>query len=52
MKINWQGVYLAVTTQNNNDMSVNVKATQAMVDSLVKKGVDDVIALGTIGKEI
>ncbi len=50
MKINWQGVYPAVTTQYNDDMSINFAATQQMVDSLIKEGVDGIIALGTVGE--
>ncbi|XQW84218.1 dihydrodipicolinate synthase family protein [Thalassotalea piscium] len=48
--INWQGVYPAVTTQYHQDMSINFAATQAMVDSLIKEGVDGIIALGTVGE--
>jgi len=47
---NWQGVYPAVTTQFFDDMSINFSATQAMVDSLIKEGVDGIIALGTVGE--
>lgn len=50
MKINWQGVYPAVTTQYNDDMSINFDATQSMIDSLIKEGVDGIIALGTVGE--
>ncbi|WP_440876129.1 dihydrodipicolinate synthase family protein [Thalassotalea sp. PLHSN55] len=50
MTVNWQGVYPAVTTQYNDDLSINFSATQAMVDSLIKEGVDGIIALGTVGE--
>ncbi len=50
MNINWRGVYPAVTTQYNDDFSINFAATQAMVDSLIKEGVDGIIALGTVGE--
>ena len=49
-KINWKGVYPVVTTQYFDDMSINFEATQAMVDSLIKEGVDGIIALGTVGE--
>ncbi|MEW6990862.1 dihydrodipicolinate synthase family protein [Colwelliaceae bacterium 6441] len=49
-KINWQGVYPAVTTQYFDDFSVNFEATKNMVDSLIKEGVDGIIALGTVGE--
>jgi 1-pyrroline-4-hydroxy-2-carboxylate deaminase len=50
MNINWQGVYPAVTTQYFDDMSINLAATQAMVDSLINEGVDGIIVLGTVGE--
>jgi len=50
MKINWQGVYPAVTTQYFDDYSINLSATQKMVDELIKEGVDGIIALGTVGE--
>lgn len=50
MTVNWQGVYPAVTTQYNDDMSINFEATKNMVDSLIKEGVDGIIALGTVGE--
>ena len=50
MNINWQGVYPAVTTQYFDDYSINFEATKNMVDSLIKEGVDGIIALGTVGE--
>lgn len=50
MTINWQGVYPAVTTQYFDDYSINFEATKNMVDSLIKEGVDGIIALGTVGE--
>lgn len=50
MTVTWQGVYPAVTTQYNNDMSINFEATQKMVDNLIKDGVDGIIAIGTVGE--
>ncbi len=50
MTVTWQGVYPAVTTQYNDDMSINFEATQQMVDSLIKEGVDGIIAIGTVGE--
>ena len=38
--INWKGVYPAVTTQYFDDMSINFEATHAMVNSLIKEGID------------
>lgn len=49
-KLNWQGVYPAVTTQYFDDMSINFDATKIMVDSLIKEGVNGIIVLGTVGE--
>lgn len=46
----WQGVYPAVTTQYNDDLSINFTATQKMIDTIIKEGVDGIIALGTVGE--
>ncbi|MBL4660635.1 MAG: dihydrodipicolinate synthase family protein [Alcanivoracaceae bacterium] len=48
--INWAGVFPAVTTQYNEDYSINIPATQNMLDALIKDGVDGIIALGTVGE--
>ncbi len=50
MAVNWQGVYPAVTTQYNDDLSINFEATQKMIDTIIKEGVDGIIALGTVGE--
>lgn len=50
MKVNWQGVYPAVTTQFNQDESLNLASTQKVIDGLIRDGVDGIIALGTVGE--
>jgi 4-hydroxy-tetrahydrodipicolinate synthase len=50
MKIDWQGVFPAVTTQFNEDLSINVAETQRVVDALIKDGVTGIIAMGTVGE--
>ncbi|NQY64447.1 MAG: dihydrodipicolinate synthase family protein [Alteromonadaceae bacterium] len=50
MIINWKGVYPAVTTQYNDDLSINFDATMTMIDTIIKEGVDGIIALGTVGE--
>ncbi|MFB9886858.1 dihydrodipicolinate synthase family protein [Balneatrix alpica] len=50
MKINWQGVFPAVTTQLNQDESLNLNKTQEVIDNLIKDGVDGIICLGTVGE--
>ncbi|MBD1582747.1 dihydrodipicolinate synthase family protein [Pseudoalteromonas sp. S16_S37] len=48
--INWQGVYPAVTTQFNDDGSINFETTKSMVDALINEGVHGIIVLGTVGE--
>ena len=50
MKIDWQGVFPAVTTQFNADLSINLADTQRVVDALIKDGVTGIIAMGTVGE--
>ena len=50
MTINWRGVYPAVTTQFNDDFSINYDTTQQMLDNLVKEGVHGIIVNGTVGE--
>ncbi|MBX6369559.1 MAG: dihydrodipicolinate synthase family protein [Rhodospirillales bacterium] len=50
MKVNWRGVFPAVTTQFRADLSVDVEATQRVVGALVRDGVDGLIVCGTVGE--
>ncbi|MGF1764318.1 dihydrodipicolinate synthase family protein [Aliivibrio kagoshimensis] len=50
MKINWKGVYPAVSTQFNADESLNIEATQQVIDNQINDGVDGIICLGTVGE--
>lgn len=50
MSINWQGVYPAVTTQFNEDDSINFETTQNMLDNLINEGVHGIIVNGTVGE--
>ncbi len=50
MKIDWQGVFPAVTTQFNEDLSINLGETQRVVDDLINDGVTGIIAMGTCGE--
>lgn len=46
----WSGVFPAVTTQFNQDDSLNLAATQSQIDRLLKAGVHGLIMLGTVGE--
>ncbi|WP_105168392.1 dihydrodipicolinate synthase family protein [Pseudoalteromonas sp. T1lg23B] len=48
--IEWQGVYPAVTTQFNDDGSINFETTKSMIDALINEGVHGIIVLGTVGE--
>jgi 1-pyrroline-4-hydroxy-2-carboxylate deaminase len=50
MRVDWKGVYPAVTTQLHASLVVDIPGTQRVVDALIRDGVDGVIALGTVGE--
>ena len=49
-KIEWHGVFPAVTTQFRADMSVDVDATAKVMDALIKDGVSGLVICGTVGE--
>jgi 4-hydroxy-tetrahydrodipicolinate synthase len=50
MTVTWQGVYPAATTQFSADQSLDIEATVAHVETLVRAGVNGVVMLGTLGE--
>ncbi|MCL1079331.1 4-hydroxy-tetrahydrodipicolinate synthase [Parashewanella spongiae] len=50
MKVNWQGVFPAISTQFNEDGSINFQSNARMLEELISDGIDGIIALGTIGE--
>jgi 4-hydroxy-tetrahydrodipicolinate synthase len=50
MAIEWRGVYPAVTTQFKPDQSLDLEATAAHLDMLIRAGVDGLVMLGTVGE--
>jgi dihydrodipicolinate synthase/N-acetylneuraminate lyase len=50
MKVDWSGVFPAVPTQFNDDLSLNVPATIQHVEALLDDGIHGLIMLGTIGE--
>ena len=46
----WKGVYPAATTQFAEDGSIDITATQHVLEALVADGVDGLIVLGTCGE--
>ena len=49
-KLDWTGVYPAVTTQFAPDLSIDLTATKAVQSALIDDGVDGLILLGTCGE--
>jgi 4-hydroxy-tetrahydrodipicolinate synthase len=50
MTISWTGVYPAATTQFKVDLSLDIDATQGVLDALIKDGVHGLIVMGTCGE--
>jgi 1-pyrroline-4-hydroxy-2-carboxylate deaminase len=50
MKVDWRGVFPAVTTQFKPDLSIDVADTQRVIDDLINDGVTGIIAMGTCGE--
>ena len=50
MAIGWQGVFPAVTTQFNQDESIDFKANARHIEWLLESGVHGLIMLGTVGE--
>jgi dihydrodipicolinate synthase/N-acetylneuraminate lyase len=48
--IAWHGVYPAVTTQFNNDQSLDLAGTVKQVEAMLAAGVHGIIMLGTVGE--
>jgi 1-pyrroline-4-hydroxy-2-carboxylate deaminase len=50
MRVNWQGVYPAATTQFKADQSLDLPATLKHLDAMLAAGIDGLIMLGTVGE--
>jgi 1-pyrroline-4-hydroxy-2-carboxylate deaminase len=50
MKHPWQGVFPAITTQMHKDGSLDLDATAAHADALIRSGVTGLIFLGSLGE--
>lgn len=48
--VQWQGVFPAISTQFNDDGSINFAENARMLDQLIADGIDGIIALGTVGE--
>lgn len=50
MKVNWQGVFPAISTQFNEGGTINYESNARMLKELIRDGIDGIVALGTIGE--
>src|SRR5262245_44441293 len=50
MKVNWQGVFPAMTTQFHADQSLNIPGTLAHVDAMLAAGVHGLVVMGSVGE--
>jgi 4-hydroxy-tetrahydrodipicolinate synthase len=50
MRVDWQGVFPAATTQFKADQSLDLDATMAHLDAMIEAGIDGLIMLGTVGE--
>jgi dihydrodipicolinate synthase/N-acetylneuraminate lyase len=48
--MNWSGVFPAATTQFNADSSIDIDASQRVLDALIRDGVHGLVVLGTCGE--
>ncbi|WP_213989396.1 dihydrodipicolinate synthase family protein [Sodalis sp. dw_96] len=49
-QVSWSGVFPAVTTQFNDDFSVNLEATHQVINALIRDGVSGLVICGTVGE--
>jgi len=50
MKVNWHGVYPALTTQFREDESLDIQATAEHLEKMIAAGIHGVILLGSVGE--
>jgi dihydrodipicolinate synthase/N-acetylneuraminate lyase len=49
-KVNWSGVFPAVTTQLRADYSVDLEATAKVIEALIRDGISGLVMCGTVGE--
>jgi len=50
MKVNWKGVFPAITTQFRPDESIDIEATVRHLEAMIDAGIHGVVLLGTVGE--
>lgn len=49
-RVNWSGVFPAVTTQFNSDFSVNLEETHKVISNVIRDGVSGLVVCGSVGE--
>ncbi|MQU55814.1 dihydrodipicolinate synthase family protein [Pseudomonas sp. FSL R10-1339] len=49
-RINWSGVFPAVTTQFNDDFSINLDKTHQVISNVIRDGVSGLVVCGSVGE--
>jgi 4-hydroxy-tetrahydrodipicolinate synthase len=52
MKVDWNGVFPAVTTQFREDLSLDLDATSRHLEALIDSGVKGLVMLGSLGENV
>jgi 1-pyrroline-4-hydroxy-2-carboxylate deaminase len=50
MKVNWKGVFPAITTQFRSDQSLDIEGTARHLEVMIQAGIHGVVLLGTVGE--
>ncbi len=50
MKVDWKGVYPAISTQFDDNGQLDLAANERMLNQLIEEGIHGIIALGTVGE--
>ena len=50
MKVSWRGVFPALTTQFQNDQSLDIPSTARHLEAMIAAGIHGVVLLGTVGE--
>ena len=50
MKVDWKGVFPAITTQFRQDQSLDLAATAKHLETMIAAGIHGVVLLGTVGE--
>ena len=48
--INWSGVFPAVTTQFNDDFTINLDKTHQVISNVIRDGVSGLVVCGSVGE--